>query len=55
VTAVESLIAARVQAGLAVLWVTHDAGQAKRMARRLLVVKAGAVREEAPQWRATSP
>src|SRR5262249_6329894 len=55
VAAVESLIATRVRAGLAVLWVTHDAEQARRIARRLLVVKAGQVREEIPAWQATSP
>jgi phosphate-transporting ATPase len=52
---VESLIGARIQAGLAVLWVTHDAKQAKRIAHRLLVVKGGQVREEVPAWQATSP
>jgi putative ABC transport system ATP-binding protein len=55
VTAVESLIKTHIEAGLAVLWVTHDAEQAKRVARRLLVVEAGQVREEAPEWTATSP
>jgi putative ABC transport system ATP-binding protein len=40
VTAVESLIADRVRAGVAVLWVTHDAEQAKRIAHRLLWSKA---------------
>src|SRR5262252_3771335 len=55
VATVESLIATRVRAGLAVLWVTHDAEQARRIARRLLVVKAGQVREEIPAWQATSP
>jgi len=55
VAAVESLIATRVRAGLAVLWVTHDAEQAKRVARRLLVVKGGQVREKVPEWQATSP
>jgi putative ABC transport system ATP-binding protein len=48
VTAVEALIKTRIEAGLAVLWVTHDAEQAKRVAHRLLVVEAGQVREEAP-------
>jgi putative ABC transport system ATP-binding protein len=47
VAAVESLIDGRIQAGLTVLWVTHDAEQAKRVAHRLLVVEAGQVREEA--------
>jgi phosphate-transporting ATPase len=46
VAAVESLIAARIRAGLAVLWVTHDADQMGRIARRQLVVEAGRVREE---------
>ena len=55
VAAVESLIAARVRAGLAVLWVTHDAEQAKRIAHRLLVVRDGQVREEVPEWLVTQP
>ena len=55
VAAVESLIATRVRAGLAVLWVTHDAEQAKRIARRLLVVQGGHVRERVPEWQTTSP
>src|SRR5215813_9271664 len=33
----------------------HDAEQARRIVRRLLVVKAGQLREEIPQWQATSP
>jgi phosphate-transporting ATPase len=49
VTAVESLLADRIRAGLAVLWVTHDAGQARCIARRQLVVEAGSVREEVDQ------
>jgi putative ABC transport system ATP-binding protein len=49
VAAVESLIKARMRTGLAVLWVTHDGEQAKRVAHRLLVVEAGRVREEAPE------
>ena len=55
VAAVESLIATRVRAGLAVLWVTHDTEQAKRIAQRLLVVKDGHVREEVPEWLVTQP
>jgi putative ABC transport system ATP-binding protein len=55
VSAVEVLISARMQAGLAVIWVTHDAEQAGRMARRLLIVEAGQVREEKCAWRATLP
>jgi UDP-glucose/iron transport system ATP-binding protein len=45
--AVELLISSRIQTGLAVLWVTHDEAQAKRIARRRLVVEAGCVGEEA--------
>jgi len=55
VAAVERLIYTRVQAGLAVLWVTHDAEQAKRVAHRQLMVETGQVREEAPRWTAISP
>ena len=54
VAAVESLIATRIRTGLAVLWVTHDAGQARRIARRQLVVEAGSVRDEIEQWPITS-
>jgi putative ABC transport system ATP-binding protein len=46
VTAVESLIRARLTAGLAVLWVTHDMEQARRVAVRGLVVSGGQVQEE---------
>lgn len=53
VAAVEALIATRLRAGLAVLWVTHDAGQAKRVAHRLLVVRDGQIREELPDRVAT--
>jgi phosphate-transporting ATPase len=55
VAAVESLITTQVRAGLAVLWVTHDAEQAKRIAHRILVVKSGQVQEEIPEWPAISP
>ena len=55
VAAVESLINARMRTGLAVFWVTHDPEQAKRVAHRLLVVEAGQVREEAPEWTLISP
>jgi phosphate-transporting ATPase len=55
VAAVEALIGTRIRAGLAVLWVTHDVEQAKRVAHRLLVVGGGQVREEVPEWPATSP
>jgi phosphate-transporting ATPase len=47
--AVESLLADRIRAGLAVLWVTHDAGQGRRIARRQLAVEAGSVRLEIGQ------
>src|SRR3954465_10188820 len=46
VTAVESLIAAERRAGLAVLWVTHDPSQARRIADRQLVMEAGCLRAE---------
>src|SRR4051794_6111884 len=46
VTAVESLIAAERRAGLAVLWVTHDPLQARRIADRQLVMEAGCLRPE---------
>jgi len=54
VAAVESLIRTQVRAGLAMLWVTHDAEQAKRIAHRILVVKSGQVQEEIPEWPAIS-
>ena len=54
VAAVESLIATRVRAGLAVLWVTHDTEQAKRIANRLLVVDGAQIREEILEWPAIS-
>ncbi|PKU23126.1 ABC transporter ATP-binding protein [Telmatospirillum siberiense] len=47
VSVVEAMIAERVRDGLAVLWVTHDAAQGERVARRFLRVEAGQVREEA--------
>jgi phosphate-transporting ATPase len=46
VSAVEALIAERIKDGLAVLWVTHDAAQGGRVAKRFLRVEAGQVREE---------
>jgi putative ABC transport system ATP-binding protein len=46
VTAVESLIGARLTAGLAVLWVTHDMEQARRIAVRRLVVSGGQMQAE---------
>jgi putative ABC transport system ATP-binding protein len=55
VAAVEAAIAARVRAGLAALWVTHDVEQAKRVAVRQFVVSGGLVREEVSECPATSP
>jgi ABC-type polar amino acid transport system ATPase subunit len=42
---VESLVRRRVEAGLTVLWVTHDIAQAARVSDRLLIVESGHVRE----------
>jgi phosphate-transporting ATPase len=47
-TAVEALIAARLSEGTAALWVTHDAEQARRLARRCLTVEDGRVTEGEP-------
>ena len=49
VAAVESLIATQLRVGLAVLRITHDAEQAKRIAHRFLVVKGRQVEEEVPE------
>ncbi len=46
--AVEALIAGRLAEGAAALWVTHDAEQARRLAKRCLRVEGGRVTEEAP-------
>ena len=46
VAAVESAVSCCLRSGLAVLWVTHDAAQARRVAYRQLVVEAGCVGEE---------
>jgi phosphate-transporting ATPase len=43
--AVEALMAECVAKGLSVLWVTHDAAQAARVATRELLVEAGEARE----------
>lgn len=43
--AVERLLDSRLQAGLGILWVTHDHAQARRMARRGLFLESGRVRE----------
>ena len=45
--AVEALIAERVSGGLSVIWVTHDAAQASRVAKRMLYVDAGEASEAA--------
>jgi ABC-type phosphate transport system ATPase subunit len=45
--AVETLIAERRAEGAAVLWVSHDPGQAARIARRRLAVADGRVTEVA--------
>ncbi len=45
--AVEGLIKERVAAGASVIWSTHDAVQAKRVAERALVIREGKVGEEA--------
>ena len=47
-TAVEEMIAAELARGVAALWVTHDAAQARRLARRCLFVEQGRVTEGAP-------
>ena len=46
VTAVETLITARLTMGLGALWVTHDVAQAQRIAARRLLVSDRQVREE---------
>ncbi len=45
VAAVEQVVQARRDDGLGVLWVTHDAAQAARIAERLLTVEGGRVTE----------
>ena len=46
--AVEALVAERLAAGAAALWVSHDRAQAKRVARRRLEIAGGHVSEAAP-------
>ena len=48
VRAVEAVIAARRAAGTSLLWVTHDASQAQRVASRLLVIRDGHAEEVRP-------
>ena len=45
---VEALIRARQEAGVSVLWVTHDRAQARRVARRWLEIENGQLREGEP-------
>jgi phosphate-transporting ATPase len=45
VASVETLIGECVAEGTAVLWVTHDAAQAQRVAARTLTMEAGALRD----------
>src|SRR5207248_885900 len=54
VAAVEALIGSKIQAGLSVLWVTHDPAQAGRIAERQLVMEAGCLRTEDASCPATS-
>lgn len=44
--AVEAMIAKRVKAGTGVIWVTHDADQARRVASRRFIIKDGRMTEE---------
>lgn len=44
-TAVETVVGERLAKGAAALWVTHDPGQAERLAARVLDVTAGRVTE----------
>ncbi len=45
---VEALIRTRQEAGVSVLWVTHDRAQARRVARRWLEIENGQLREGEP-------
>jgi phosphate-transporting ATPase len=42
--AVELLLAEQVEAGVSILWVTHDLGQAKRISSQIFVMEGGQVR-----------
>ena len=46
--AVETLIAELIAGRVSALWVTHNAEQAGRVAKRILAVEAGQVREDVP-------
>lgn len=54
VASVEAVIAAAVADGLAVLWVTHDAAQARRVASRHLIIAGGKIAEERPECQTIS-
>jgi putative ABC transport system ATP-binding protein len=55
IATVEAIIRERLDQGMCVLWVTHDDGQAARIATRLLRVEAGrAWQERMPEWQTTS-
>ncbi len=45
---VEALIRTRQEAGVSVLWVTHDRAQARRVARRCVEIENGQLREGEP-------
>ncbi len=45
--AVEQVVTARLSNGASAIWVTHDAAQARRLARRALAFDGGRMREEA--------
>jgi len=47
-SAVEEMVAAEMANGAAALWVTHDAAQARRLAKRCLFVEQGRVTEGVP-------
>lgn len=46
--AVETVLRHRLDEGAAILFVTHDSEQARRLAQRVLIMEAGAVRAEDP-------
>jgi ABC-type sulfate/molybdate transport systems ATPase subunit len=45
---VEDLLKARLAEGAAILIVTHDHDQARRLAKRALIIERGTIREGAP-------
>jgi phosphate-transporting ATPase len=46
--AVEQLVGKSLAGGASALWVTHDASQAQRVARRALVLNGGAIEQSTP-------